>query len=268
MDSLVLVSQLQPSINGVKVNILAVILLLSASGSATRSMTVDDSIAGIVLQAVTGGVRDVVLPVLRRGTIDGSRGMFGDVRSLHGRQWRELPIREVALRIDGEPRTGWRAWGEAAIRVAAYAADWMEAGNVEYAYRVHIRDYRVSRHTEISDGRVILTTSTGWVETVQINRLTRRIPIHVRIVISARDSGMGVTEITGRATGMADTSEFHCRFVHSRIAEPRAEKELREGLADTLERIEQGGTELYLAGDTGEVIEILRSAVRIGRAVR
>jgi hypothetical protein len=53
-----------------------------------------------------------------------------------------------------------------------------------------------------------------------------------------------------------------------RIAERRAADELRDGLEDALERIQAGGTELYLSGDAGRVVEILRSAVRIGRAVR
>jgi hypothetical protein len=125
----------------------------------------------------------------------------------------------------------------------------------------------VTTSTAVQDGYVCKTISTGWVEKVQIGRLTRRIPIHVSVSIRADEAGNGATRIVGTATGYADTSDFRCRLVRA-YAERTAASDLREGLEQALLRIQRGGTELYLAGDTGEVILILRSAVQIGRAVR
>ena len=234
---------------------LLALLILGANASAQRSMTVEDqTIAGIVLQVVAGGINDA-LPKLRRV----AGGSAGNV---------DWPVLDVpALRIDGEPRAGWRAWGEAVCRIAGYATDLRDDGSIGYAYLVQLRGMDVTTSTTVLDGYVWKTISTGWIERVEITRrITREIPIHVVIVITATERGTE-TYLVGTATGYADTRDFRCRLVR-RIAEQRAATELRIGLADALRRIQDGGTRLYLAGDTREVIAILRSAVKIGRAVR
>ena len=122
--------------------------------------------------------------------------------------------------------------------------------------------------TAVQDGYVCKTISTGWVERVPITkRITREIPIHVVLSIEAYHLPGGATEIVGQGVGYADCSDFRCGLVR-RIAKQRAADELRDGLADALERIQEGGARLYLSGDTGRVVEILRAAVKIGRAVR
>jgi hypothetical protein len=110
---------------------------------------------------------------------------------------------------------------------------------------------------------VVLTTSTGWTERIKITeRLTREIPIHVRVFIMAKESEHGTTHISGVATGYADTRDFDCRLVR-RIAEQRAADELDSGLADALERIQTGGTELYQHG-ASDVLTIVRASINIG----
>jgi len=218
-----------------------------ATGSAQRTMAANDSISGIVLQ-VALGAKDVIAST-DRTSVAGSR--------VH-------VVGSPQLTIDGEPAEGWRAWAKAGFRVGGYVLDWRTDGSVEYDYRLRVRGYNVWRRTKIEDGHVLLTTATGWVETVQVTgRITRRIPINVRIVIIANESVSG-TVLVGTATGFADTSAFHCPIVR-RIAEQRAAAELSSGLAAVLWRIEQGGTELYLAGDAGRLTDVIRMSVRIGR---
>jgi hypothetical protein len=132
---------------------------------------------------------------------------------------------------------------------------------VEYRYQLSVRGYAVSRCTEISDGCVTLTTSTGWVETVKIGRLTREIPINVTVVIEATE-GVGRTRLHGYARGHADLAEFRCRLIR-RFADKQAAAELDSGLATALLRIQTGGTELYEHG-ASDVLTIVRESIRIG----
>lgn len=241
--------------------VVTVILLLfavranAASGSAQHSMEVDDSIAGIVGQVILGGVKDV-LPTLWKRATDSEGTGRGNL----------LPLPNDSgfcptLRIDGISRIGWRAWAEAGWRVVGYAADTQHAGSVCYDYRLRIRGYDIRRQTEIADGYVLLTTSTGWIETVKIGRLTREIPIHVSISIRADETDLRTTRIVGSATGTADTRDFQCRIVR-RIAEQRAAAELDSGLTDALLRIQRDGTGFYRGG-ASDVLSALE-AIDIG----
>jgi hypothetical protein len=306
----------------------AAILILSVSGSATRSLETTDSIAGIVGQVVIGGVKDVLGrrrdsstgldygSVLRSmslhidghprtgifawtvlwiagyiadradkfdGRADSGIGeiqrVFGGLSNVIGRFTavgnsetaksdtaknfgRVLREMEPTLRIDGQERTGILAWLVAVNRVASYALDREHGGCVAYGYRLSVRGYDVRRHTEICDGRVILTTSTGWVERIRItDRITREVPIHATITITARESTSS-TRIVGSALATANLSEFRCGLVR-RFADKRAAAELDSGLADALLRIERGGTTLYQHG-ASDVLSIVRDAIRIG----
>jgi hypothetical protein len=234
----------------------AAILILGASGSATRSMEVEgESIGGIVLQVAIGGVKDVLGSIERR---DGTRREIS-VAELTKR----LP-RDYWLRIDGQPRTGWKSWCEAVVRVGAYVTDCRRDGSVGYGYRLRIRGFDdVTTSTEIRDGRVVKTFNASWTERIKIGRLTREIPIHVQISIRADETDLQSTRLVGTATGTADTRDFDCRLVR-RFADKRAADELDSGLADALERIQTGGTELYQHG-ASDVLTIVRDAIRIGR---
>ena len=213
----------------------------------------NQTIGGIVLQCVAGAVSDGL------GRRDRSEALdYGSV------------LRSATLRIDGQPRTGWRAWAEAGWRVVGYAlhrrvaghvSDSAYAGSVAYDYRLRIRGYDIRRSTEIADGHVLLTTSTGWTERVKIGRLTREIPIHVEIRIEATETGHR-TYLVGVAAGRADTSDFRCRVVN-RFADKRASDELNSGLAEALLRIQTGG-ERYYAGGASDVLTIVRASIRIG----
>jgi hypothetical protein len=268
----------------------AAILILSDSGSAARTLETTDSIAGIVLQVAIGGVTDAIGRFTAVGNSEAAaRNSSADI----GRRLRKM---EPTLRIDGTERTGILAWAGAAYRVAGYALDRRDpirvderptanqgrrtgvfaddgagyaidrehGGRVAYSYRVSVRGYDVRRHTEISDGRVTLTTSIGWVETVKVGRLTRRIPIHVSIEIRASEgttAGDAVTSLVGTATGTADTSDFHCRLVR-RIADKRAAAELESGLGRVLLVLETTGRGWYAAG-ASDVLDAVRT-IRIG----
>jgi hypothetical protein len=239
-------------------NIVAAILVLSASGHAERSVTVEgQQIAGIVARVVGGAFGDGFASGRKR-----ERGIAGLVS-------REL-LESISLSIDGEQRTGWKSWAEAVARVGAYAADMRDSGSVVYEYRLRIRGYVVRRSTQIQDGRVVLTTDAWWTEVVPVGRQTRRIPIHVRIVILARESGTGLTTITGSATGTADTSDFRCGLVR-RFAEQQAAATLNRELDRCLLGIQREGTRFYLgSADLGPVLDGIGEAMqtvgpRLGR---
>ncbi len=237
----------------------AVLLCLSlladaaaATGSATRTMAVDDSIAGIVGQVIAGAVSDVFASGLQRdGRIDPM-------------VYREL-LESISLRIDDQPRTGIIAWLAAINRVAGYVCDRQTVGSIQYSYSVRLRGYVVQRETRIANDSVFLTTSTGWTETVQFGRLTRRIPIHVAIRIEAIESA-GKTLLVGTATGWANLSSFRCGLVR-RIAEQRAAAEFDAGLGRALRTIQREGTDLYQHG-ASDVLHIIHEAIQIGKRVR
>jgi hypothetical protein len=231
-------------------NILAAILLIGATGHAERSMVVEDQeIAGVFARVIGGAIGDV----------------YG--RTSEGRNWKfseaiaKLEKAKPALQIDGQPRTGWKSWVEAGWRVGAYAADFRADGSVGYSYRLRIRGYDVRRATQIQDGRVVLTTDAWWTEVVPVGRGTRRIPIHVQIIIKAIDTGDRTT-IRGFAVGTADTSDFRCGLIR-RIAERKAADALRIQLPAALRTIEREGTELYLgSADLGPVLDGIGEAMR------
>jgi len=108
-------------------NVLAAILILGASGTATRTIVVEDSIAAIVGRVILGGLQDV----------SASRNNDRDARRVQGvgelaKAARDLyeHVGQISLRIDGEPRTGW-AWGVAAVRVAGYVLGRQLIGGVQ-----------------------------------------------------------------------------------------------------------------------------------------
>jgi hypothetical protein len=234
----------------------AAILLFSASGSASRTAEYEQSIGGIVLQCIAGAISD---------------GMDGRT---HGSDWSLARINaaveaaDIRLRIDGQPRTGWRAWAEAVWRVVGYVGDRQHAGSVGYEYRVRLSGFDdVTTSTEIRDGRVVKIVNASWVEVVKIGRLTRRIPIHVSIEIRATESSDGVTRLVGTATGRADMRDFDCGLVR-RFADKRASDELREGLDTALSTIQREGVAFYRGADAiAPVVERIRAGFDLGRIV-
>lgn len=217
-------------------NILAAILILGATGSAQRSMVVEQEPIGIVVRVIIGGVGDVL------NSDRSDRGLQVAVSTAR----RTLATAE--LTIDNEPRTGWRAWGAAAVRVGAYAADARSDGSVVYEYQLRVRRYLVRRSTAISDGNVALTTDAWWTETVPVGRRMREIPIHVTITIRAEETRWG-TVLHGLARGTADTSDFRCGRVRFKHAEPEATATLNRELSNALVVIESKGTDWYHGAD-------------------
>ena len=212
------------------------ILILSATGEARRELQVEQEPIGIVARVAWGAVSDVIGSE-RTGRID----LGGLVR--------QEVLRTAVLTIDNQPRTGWRSWTEAAWRVAGYAIDRRNTGSVWYAYSVRVRGYDVRRETRIEDGRVLLTTTADWTETVPvIGRITREVPIHVQIVVSAIENERG-TVLSGVATGTADTSDFRCRRIRNNRAEPGAADTLREELGRALDAVRRRGTNWYHGAD-------------------
>jgi hypothetical protein len=215
-------------------NILAAILILSASGSAQRSMEVEQQISGIILRVGVGGAQDALPKLLE------SVGTSGRTTN-----WTVLDM--PTLCIDNQPRTGWKSWVEAVCRTAGYAADWKHDGSIGYEYRLRIRGYDVRRSTRIENGRVVLTTDAWWTEVVTVGRSVRRIPIHVRIRIDATEVACGTT-LVGYASGEADTSDFRCGLVR-RLAERQAAATLDRELGELLRVAESGGVRLYHGAD-------------------
>lgn len=200
------------------------LLLLGSCGSASRSIDVEPSIGRIVVGLVIGGMRDVLHDQVDRP----------------GLRLRDVSM--PSLEIDSEPRTGWRAWAEAALRTAAYAADCRHSGSVEYSYRLRLRGLDIRRTTRIEDGRVSLVTDV-------YGRLGPRGELHhARITITATETVHGTT-IAATATGWSHIGD-RCRLV-ARVAG----REISRGLADALLSIERGGIDLYRSAD--DVVEAL-----------
>ena len=230
----------------------AILLTFCASGSATRQIAVEPSIAAIVGRVAIGGVEDAVYGVAERGS--GGGGFEG--------------LGSISLSIDGEPRTGVCGWAEAGWRVAGYAADWKTGGDVEYTYRLQLQQYQIHRRTAIADGHVMLITDIYWTEQVSVGRRMIGVPIHVKIIISAVESVGSRTVLSGVAHGRADTSVFRCHLLR-RIAERRASKTLNRELMGALVRIETTGRGLYAAGELPEIIGTIGSGIgTIGRLRR
>lgn len=208
------------------------LLLFGSCGSASRTIEVEPSVERIVVGLVIGGVMDV----LGR---DSSQQAGGIWRIPGSAEW-------PTLRIDGEARTGVCGWAEAALRTAAYAADWRTGGSVEYSYQLRLRGLDIRRTTRIEDGRVSLLTDVH-------GRLGPRGELHhVRIVLLAEernDDSKGITKVSETATGYS-TIGNRCRLVN-RIAS----RAISRGLADALLSIERGGIDLYRSAD--DVIEAL-----------
>lgn len=255
------------------------IVLFAADANAvevtrSRSLTTDETIAGIIVQVAWGAVEDAMPKLLQSADTDGREA---------GGALLDVPT----LRIDSRPRTGFWAWLAALHRVAGYAlrSDVCqtcppegELDSVAYGYWLTVRGYRVRRDTEIRDGRVVLTTSTAWTEIVRIplpkflqwllgkKEIIREVPIHVALTITA-DETVGRTRLVGVAVATADTSDFHCRGVRFRIAEPKAEAALRSGLDSALLAVQQQGTDWFHAGQfdpaIGEAIARIRAGLKI-----
>jgi len=245
------------------VSVLAAILILGATGHAERSMKSDASIAGIVAQCVHGAWNDGKL----RGRIRAA-GMVGSAF--------EFP--DVQLTIDGHPRTGLRSWAEAAWQVGGYVADCRDDGSVGLAYRLWIRGYNITTTTAVSDGRVEKVIDAWWTEVVVIPvpkglrwllgpQIIRRVPVHVKFSIVANEAS-GYTRLAGTATGTADTSDFHCRGVRFRIAEPQSTASLNSGLRNALAEIERRGRLAYAGGaEIAGLLDKVKLGIKIGGVV-
>lgn len=243
---------------GWTMNLVATILIIGASGHAERSMETDETIAGIVVQCAWGAVSDALHNSQRGIDLGGAA------------------IKRPTLQIDGEPRTGWRAWTEGAVRVGVYAIDARDTGSVGYQYRFRVRGYNVRRVTTIQDGHVLLTTDVWWTETVVIplppflqrllkkKAIIRKVPIHVCIPIRADEESDGATRIVGTATGTADTRQFCLR----RVAERQASEQLNAELRNALAEIEQRGRIAYASGEgIADVLDGIHFGIKIGGVV-
>ena len=209
------------------------LLLLGSCGSASRTIEVEPSVERIVVRLVIGGISDVANRSESKGKIGWDR-VAGLVQK---KAWPD-----AALHIDGEARTGFYGWAEAALRTAAYAADWRIGGSVEYSYRLRLRGLDIRRTTRIEDGHVSLVTDV-------YGRLGPRGELHhVSITIDAREHRPATT-ITGAIVGHSRIGE-KCRLVN-RIASHA----ISRGLADALLSIERGGIDVYRSAD--DVIEAL-----------
>lgn len=235
-----------------------------ATGSAQRSMVVEQEISGIVARVIGGSIGDVLA-----STSDS----VGEKRGWDLPRRAKEAISDVALTIDGQPRTGWRAWAAAGYRVGSYVADCRDSGSVGYSYRLRVRGYVVRRETIIEDGSVLLTTDAWWVERVPVGRSTRRLPIHVSIVIRATENSGSVygtkTLLVGTAIGTAATNGFRCSIVR-RIAERQAAETLDRELAAALRTLQQRGTDWYHgANGYTDILDGIGDAMRtVGRLRR
>lgn len=234
------------------------ILIIGASGHAERSMESADTIAGIVAQCGKGLFDDFRQTHQSRGSGQGIEGFLEAASKI-----------QPKLTIDGQSRAGMRAWAEAAWQVGGYVADCRDAGSVEYAYRLRVRGYDVRRSTTIQDGRVVLTTDAWWIETVPVTRrISRRVPIHVTITISASERSGPATVLVGTAIGRADTREFQCGIVR-RIAERQAADTLNGSLRTALADIERGGRQFYAGGEEiADMLDRIKLGINIGQLLR
>lgn len=163
------------------------------------------------------------------------------------RAWQSASPR---LYLDGRQVRGIFAWLAAADRVAGYAihegqagGEGIQRGSVEYAYRLRVRGFDIRRATRIEDGRVSLLTDV-------YGAIGPRGELHhVRLVLCARETPMGITVITGVATGDS-TIGSRCRIVN-RIAS----RVISEELAKALRTIDTGGRRLYRDGDLHGIAE-------------
>lgn len=238
-------------------NVVFALLLIGATGEARREVVVDQHVSGIVARVVIGAVSDGIQVAESAGGIQRKAKAAISV------------LESAVLTIDGEPRTGWRAWGEAGWRVGAYAIDARHDGSVGLAYRLRIRRYNIATSTAVSDGSVVKQIDAWWTEVVPVGRSTREIPIHVSISIRADEVGSGTTRIVGTATGTADTSDFACGLVR-RIAERKASETLDRELDRCLVGIQRKGTDLYHGADEyTNLLDGIGSGIRtIGRLRR
>lgn len=256
--------------------ILAALLILSASGSAERSLVVaDETIGRIVIQVTKGAAKDVIA---------GHDRIEASVST--ERAWRALQGLDLRLRIDGRPRSGIRAWGEGLWRVGGFITDMRTDGEVGYSYSVRIRRFDITTGTRISDGSVTKTIDAWWIEVIVIpipkglrwllgKQIVRRIPIHVQFIIGATECSLPITgyetnrsstyvRLTGQAFGFADTRDFQCERVRFKHAEPEASVALDAGLRKALETIQREGTRFYHLGsaDIGDTLDQIRPALQ------
>ena len=213
-------------------------LILGASGTASRTTVVDDSIAGIVLRLAKGGMQDVMGE--RSGGVRGRADGFLAV----------LEAADIRLAIDDDPAAGICGWSRAVARTAGYATDLCEDGVVAYTYRLRVRGYDIRRTTRISNDRVLLTTDA-------YGRIGPKGELyHVRVLLDAQRVAGG-TRIRGTATGWTRIGD-RCRLVR-RIAE----REIREVLGrELLGAIQSGGTRLYQAGELHAISDAILEGLR------
>lgn len=225
-----------------------ILLLIGASGSATRQIATESSTATIVGQIALGGIKDAW------SAGGSSRGNGIDLRF--------SDFAAPTITVDGESRVGVCGLGEAVWRVVTYVIDWRRGGSVGYCYQFTHDEYFIIRCTEIRDGCIMLTTDIYWVEQVSVGQRAIRVPIHIQIVIRVNDTGTPIgTEIAGYATGVASVSAFRCPLARC-IVERQASKILNRELVGALIRIEQTGRGLYAAGELPGVIGVVGTGIR------
>ena len=146
----------------------------------------------------------------------------------------------VQVQIDGRSASGLCGWLQAAARIAGYALDRTDRGQVD------IR--RADRHYTIQDGQVTVRVERTVVER---GPLGRRIPVRVTVTITAAETASGVVFL-GQATGTKDGC-LGARAISS-------------GLAQALGQIEATGRRFYFAGrgaDLGDTADRIFSAFEV-----
>jgi hypothetical protein len=241
-------------------NILAVVLILGATASAQRRMEVDDSIRGILFKVGAGAFSDARL---KEG------GLFNGIDAV------QLPT-DFALLIDGTPRSGVRGWAEAFWRIGGFLTDLRTDGDIGYSYSLIYGRYHISTETKVFNDDVTKTFNVWWTESIEKPRFLKRrgdeyweVPIYVTIKVHA-NSNQETTILVGTATGRADTSDFRCRLIRNRRAEPEATVTLDEGLRRALRIIQEKGTEFYLLGatDLGPILAEIGRGMKVIRVLR
>ena len=199
-----------------------------ASGCASRRVVApEQTIVGVLFDLGVGGAESLLADA---GRVDFPSAP-GRIRQL---------AETVQVQIDGRPASGWCGWLQAAARIAGYALDRTDRGQVDVR--------RADRHYTIQDGQV-----TVRVERTVIERgpLGRRIPVRVAVTITATETASGVVFL-GQASGTKDGC-LGARAISS-------------GLAQALGQIEATGRRFYFAGrgaDIGDMADQVFSAFEV-----
>lgn len=210
-------------------HILAAILLISASGSASATVESPVSIAATVFQIGKGAIGDV-----------GFDGGIGKATS------GILGGHDLAVSIDGRHAKGIADYAYAIARIIGYITDFQHAGSVEISNYGRVSRLQARRLYRIEDGRVTVTID-AWGSIGPKGEL-----YHVRCRISAVETASGTTVIYGTATGYSRLGS-RCSLVR-RVVARRISEAMRNQL---LGAVEEAGRKAYARGQAVGLTEIV-----------